>query len=169
MEKNNLPNVGTPSQAREKMKEGYKSFLDASAKFITIAEFYVDKANEGQQLPNNFSSKYTTNYQKLKEEKHDDFGNDIAFYTLLLLDFIDDIKENLKAYEDILANGPDKEASQYDQACDYLAIRDEFIDITEELNDTMAQILYDKYAETNYNDPDYDLNAKLTELNRFKN
>ncbi len=163
-----LPNIGTPKEALEKMKEGFKAFLDSSAKFVTIAEFYTDKANEGQPLPSNFQERYTINYQKLKAETSENFGNQIAFFTLLYLDFIDDIKENLKEYEKLLNDGPDKEASEYDQACDYLAIRDEFTDLRETLDDVNAQIAAERIADTNYNDPEYDYNAKMVDENKFK-
>lgn len=162
-----LPNIGTPEQALVKMKNGYQAFLDSAAKFVTIAEFYTEKTNEGQPLPADFQEKYTLNYQKLKNETPDNFGNQIAFFTLLLLDFVDDIKENLHAYEDMIKNGPDKEASAYDQACDYLAIKDEFTDLMETLNDVNAQIFDERVADTNENDPEYDYNAKQIETSRF--
>ncbi len=162
-----LPNIGTPEEALAKMKNGYQAFLDSAAKFVTIAEFYTEKTNEGQPLPSNFQEKYTYNYQKLKNETPDDFGNQIAFFTLLYLDFVDDIKENLNAYDSMIKNGPDKSASEYDQACDYLAIKDEFTDLLETLNDVSAQIITERIADTNENDPEYDYNAKQLDERKF--
>lgn len=163
-----LPNIGTPEEALGSMKNGYQAFLDSSAKFVTIAEFYTDKNNEGQPLPSNFQELYTANYQKLKNETPENFGNQIAFFTLLYLDFVDDIKDTLTQYDEILKNGPDKNASAYDQACDYLAIKDGFTDLRETLDDVNAQIAEERLADTNYNDSEYDYNAKQVEENRFK-
>lgn len=163
------PEIDKPSVAESKMKNAYQAFLDSSAKFITIAEFYCDKQNEGQPLSSNFQEKYTYNYQKLKAKTPDDFEKEIASFTLLLLDFTIDIKENLEEYQKMLADGPDKDASEYDQACDYLAIRDSFIDLKESLDDVSKAMIRYRVAETNENDPEYDYNAKIIEENKFKN
>jgi hypothetical protein len=155
-----LPNIGTPEQALQKMKNSYQAFLDSSAKFITLAEFYSNKENEGKTLGAEFQEKYTVNYQKLKQCPAEEFGNLIASFTLLYLDFAEDIKENLTSYENLIANGPDKDANEYDQACDYLSIKDEFTDLKDTLNDVNAQISEDKLLETNPGDPLYDYSAK---------
>lgn len=165
----NLPNIGTPAQALEKMKDGYKSFLDAAAKFVTITQFYVEKSNVGQPLPSDFQSKYTVNYQKLKKETPENVCYLIASFTVLELDFVEEIKDNLTSYQDMITNGPDKDASDYDKACDYLAIRDEFIDLKTDLVDVAMTIGSDREAYTNYNDPEYDYNAKQLEESKFGN
>ena len=162
-----LPEIGTPEQALEKMKDSYKAFLDSTSKFVTIAEYYTDTTNEGQPLPSDFQSRYTVNYQKLKNDTPENIGYQIAFFTLIYLDFVEEIKENIQAYQDMIKNGPDKEASAYDQACDYLAIKVEFTDIIETLNDISMTIASERIADTNINDPEYDYNAKQVEENRF--
>lgn len=162
-----LPEIGTPEQALEKMKNSYQAFIDSLAKFITIAEYYTEKANEGQPLPSDFQTRYTSHYQSLKKETAENIGYQIAFFALVYLDFVEEIKENVQAYQDMLANGPDKEASAYDQACDYLAIKDEFSDIITTLNDISMTIASERIAETNLNDPEYDYNAKQVEESRF--
>ena len=64
-----LPEIGTPEQALEKMKNSYQAFIDSLAKFITIAEYYTEKANEGQPLPSDCQTRYTSHYQSLKNKK----------------------------------------------------------------------------------------------------
>jgi hypothetical protein len=162
-----LPEIGTPEQALEKMKNSYQAFIDSLAKFITIAEYYTEKTNEGQPLPSDFQTRYTSHYQNLKKETAENIGYQIAFFALVYLDFVEEIKENVQAYQDMLANGPDKEASAYDQACDYLAIKDEFSDIITTLNDISMTIASERIAETNLNNPEYDYNAKQVEESRF--
>lgn len=165
----NLPNIGTVSEAKEKMIDGYKTFLDSCAKFMAIGEFYIDKSHEGQPLPSDFASKYTLAFTSLKQASTDDIGYKLAFYTILDLEFIDEIKENLDSYSEIIKNGPDKTVSEYDQACDYLSIRDEFIDLKKELDYISMRIGKERYAETNFNDPNYDYNAKEFDNNKFNN
>ncbi len=163
----NLPNIGTPEEALQKMKDGYLSFLDSVAKFVTIAEFYTDKTHEGQSLPEDFAKRYSDNFQKLKNESPDDFSSQVAFFTLVTLDFVEEIKDNLKEYERILKEGPDQSASLYDQACDYLAIKDEFTDLKDTIDDINRIMAKEKVAETNENDPEYDYIAKQRDENKF--
>lgn len=164
---NKLPDIGTLDDALNKMKEAHKSFLDCITKFSLIADFYVDENNTNKRLPNNVLDNYTNTYQKFKSATIDDIGYQLASYTLFYLDFVDEVKENLTAYNDLLTNGPDKSASTYDQTCDYLAIRDEFIDLIDEINGISKAMIADKEAYTNYNDPEYDLNAKEVDKNKF--
>ncbi|MFA6624709.1 MAG: hypothetical protein WCS80_02970 [Bacilli bacterium] len=162
----NRPDIGTPEEAKKKMVESYASFLDSAAKFVTLADFYTDPVNEGQTLGTDFRDKYNTNYQKLKVSSVDDFCYSLSFFTLIFLDYIDDVKENLSQYKTILA-GQDADLSDYDKACDLLAIRDEFTDLEKVLNDVNLTIADERIAETNYGDPDYDASAKALDARRF--
>lgn len=166
IETSNLPDVGTPEEAREKMRDSYKAFLDAAAKFVAISDFYGDKSHEGQPLGENFINAYTAAFQKLKASSSEDVRILLAYYTLLDLDFLGDVKDNLDAYHNYDENGDDPSLSDYDQACDYLAVKDTFTDIINEFKDVNEQIVTDRELMTNYNDPEYDLNAKVTEENK---
>lgn len=163
-----LPNIGTIEEAKERLENGYKSFLDSCAKFMAVAEFYTDKSHEGQPLPNDFASRYTTAFSSLKTSNVDDIGYKLAFYTILELEFIDEIKENLVSYAEIIKNGPDQSVLEYDQVCDYLSIRDEFVDLKKSIDYITMKIAKSRFATTNFNDPNYDYNAKQLDLNRFK-
>jgi hypothetical protein len=155
----NLPQVGTPEEAKKKMTEGYASFLDSAAKFVTIADFYSDETNEGKALGTTFRESYLANFAKLKAGSVDDFIYLMEQHATLYLDFINDIQDNLTAYFDIL-KGQDASLSDYDKACDLLAIKDEFTDLEKVLDDTNKLIAEDRYLETHYNDPLYDIQAK---------
>ena len=157
-----LPDVGTPEEAKEKLKEAYASFLDSSAKFVTLAAFYSDRNNEGQPVAASFREDYLKNYTALKNDSVDDYGYAIAEYTLQQSDYIDDIKDNLTQYAAIM-KGQDPKLSDYDKACDLLAIKDEFTDLEKVLNDVNQQVAEERLADTHYNDPEYDLQALQTE------
>jgi hypothetical protein len=165
---NDLPDVGTPEQAKKKMIEAYASFLDSAAKFLTLGEFYSDNTHEGQALGTDFQSRYNVNYNKLKSSATpEDFGYQLSFYTLVYLDYIEDVKENLRQYEEIL-KGQDPKLSDYDKACDLLAIKDEFTDLEHVLNDVNLTIAEERAIETHYNDPEYDASAKELEKRQFE-
>ncbi len=160
-----LPNVGTPEEAKAKMKEGYKAFLDVIAKFVTLAEYYTDQNNVGKPVTSDFASRYQFNFGKLKGASPEDVALQIGCFTLMQLDFIEDVKENLFRYQELLDH-PEEDISEYDQACDLLTVKDEFTDeigIFEDVNKAMAT---DREAYTNYNDPEYDPNAKVLEENK---
>lgn len=159
-ETNNLPKIGTPSEALEKRKEGYKQFLDTAAKFRTIADYYTDEKNTGQELSPEFTKNFVFNRQKIESLSDDDLIDSLESYTLLELDYFDDVKENLSDYRRLIEQGPDENASPYDQACDYLAVRDTFTDINDTLYDVCRARMFDRSAATNQGDPDYDLVAK---------
>lgn len=157
---NNLPNVGTPDEARQKRKESYKQFLDTVAKFMTIADYYSDEKNVGQDLSPEFTKNFVFNRQKIKTLSNEDLIAALESYTLLELNYFDDVRENLKDYHKRLAEGPDENATAYDQACDCLAIKDTFTDINDTFYDVCRARRYDRRARTNFGDPDYDLVAK---------
>ena len=75
-----LPEIGMPEQALEKMKNSYQAFIDSLAKFITIAEYYTEKSNEGQPLPSDFQTRYTSHYQNLKKETAENIQKKVSEY-----------------------------------------------------------------------------------------
>lgn len=154
-EYNSLPTVGTPEEAKERMKQGYASFLDSCAKFLTLANYYSEKKNEGKALPATFMELYQKNHKLLKESSVEDFGYYLAQHAALYLDYIEEIKENLTAYQEIL-KGQDPSLSDYDKACDLLAIKDEFTDLEKELNQVNRAVAEERYLDTHINDKDYD-------------
>lgn len=167
IETNDLPNVGTPDEALAKMKDGYKAFLDSISKFITIAQYYTEKENEGKPLPDDFAVSYQAIFDKLKTEKPDDIETELATFTLLELDFLSDVKDNLVEFHNLETNGSNAD-NDYDKACDYLTIKDEFTDEIDVFNDVSEEMIEEKEALTNYNDPAYDMNAAIVEENKEK-
>jgi hypothetical protein len=163
----NLPDVGTPEAAKKKMIEGYASFVDSAAKFLTLAEYYADSNHEGQALDTTFQSCYTVNYQKLKNASVDDFGLLLSFYALVYLSYVDDVKANLTQYGEMLKGTSEADQTDYDRACDYLTVKDEFTDLENVLNDVNRQIAEERLADTHYNDPEYDVSAKTLDEKRF--
>jgi hypothetical protein len=157
-----MPDIGTPEEAKTKLKEAYSSFLDSCAKFVTLAAFYSDPNNENQPVAATFQDDYSKNYAALKNDSVDDFGFAIANYTLLYLEFVDEIKDNLNQYNEIM-KGQDPALSDYDKACDLLAIKDEFTDLEKVINDVNQQVAEERIADTHYNDPKYDLQALQSE------
>lgn len=160
IENESLPKVGTPDEALKKMKEGYKQFLDTSAKFMTIAEYYTNEKNTGQELSPEFTKNFIFNRQKIESLSDDDLIATLESYTLLELSYFDDVKDNLDDYRRLISEGPDESATPYNQACDYLAVKDTFTDINDTLYDVCRARMYDRSARTNQGDPDYDLVAK---------
>lgn len=160
IEENNLPKVGTPDEALKKRTEGYKQFLDTAAKFRTIAEYYSDEKNGGQDLSPEFTKNFIFNRQKIESLSDEDLIATLESYTLLELSYFDDVKENLADYRRLVEEGPDENATPYDQACDYLAVKDTFTDINDTFYDVCRARRYDRRARTNFGDPDYDLVAK---------
>jgi hypothetical protein len=161
---NDLPNVGTPEEALAKMKDSYKAFVDVIAKFVTLSEFYTDQNNVGKPLGSDFAQRYQFNFTKIKNSSAEDVAAQIGFFTLLELDFVEDIKDNLVRYNELLSNS-EEGVSDYDRACDLLTVKDEFTDEIAIFEDVNKAIASDKEAYTNYNDPAYDPNAKIIEEN----
>lgn len=164
-EEKTLPNIGTPEEALAQMKERYKAFLDITAKFCAISEFYTDTTHIGHSLGEDFTDRYNYYFKKLKESSPEDVYTQLAFFTLLDLDFLSDVKDNLVQYEKLL-KGDDLATNDYDKAWDYLTVKDEFTDEIQVFDDTNKEIATEQEADTNYNDPDYDLNAKVVEENK---
>ena len=154
-----LPNLGTPEECKEKMSQAYASFLDIASKFVSLAEFYSDKKNEGQPLDDRFLSSYNRNHQKLKEASPKDFCYQMSFYALVYLSYIEEIEKNLEDYQRLL-QGDDPTLSAYDQCCDYLTIRDEFKDLENILKDINNDIAENREAPSHIGDTLYDPNAK---------
>lgn len=154
-----LPDVGTPEECKKKMSEAYASFLDIASKFVSLAEVYANKENEGQPLGDSFRKAYHDNYQKLKESTPDDFAYQMAFYALVYIEFVDEVKDNLKEYKRLL-EGDDPSLSDYDVCCDYLTVKDEFTDLSNVLRDINNAIAENREAPSHVGDPLYDPNAK---------
>ena len=153
------PDVGTPEECREKMGQAYASFLDVASKFVSLAEFYSDKKNEGQPLGEKFLDSYNRNHKKLKEASPDDFCYQMAFYALVYLSYIEEVKENLEEYVR-LSKGDDPSLSDYDQCCDYLTVKDEFKDLENVLKAINNDIAENREAPNHIGDTLYDPNAK---------
>jgi len=168
-DKMNLPEVGTPEEAKNKMKDSYKAFLDVAAKFVSVCDFYSVKENEGKPLGEDFIESYNANFQKLKESSAEDFYTTLASYTVLALDFLDDVKDALDEFKSEEEKVYGSDVSAYDQACDYLAVKDSFTDLINEFLDVNSTIVHDRALDTNFNDPAYDLNAKQVEENEKSN
>lgn len=163
---NDLPDVGTPEEALEKMKDSYKALLDSIAKFVTISGYYIIDSNDNTDLPTDFLERYNTNFQKLKGESAEEIYEDIATFTMLDLLDVEEIRDDIQRYDDLLKNGPDKTASSYDQACDYLSVKDAFNEHIELLNQVSGWAIEDKGITTHFNDVDYDPAAKQVEENK---
>ena len=154
-----LPDLGTPEECREKMGQAYASFLDVASKFISLAEFYSDRKNEGQPLDNHFLDSYNRNHKKLKDATPDEFCYQMAFYALVYLSYIEEVKDNLEEYERLLSS-EDGSLSDYDQSCDYLTVRDEFKDLENILKAINNDIAENREAPSHIGDTLYDPNAK---------
>lgn len=157
-----LPKIETPEVAKEKMKQAHSSFIDSCSKFISVADFYLQDENRGRRLPDDFIETYSRNLLKLKECTPDDFVYLMASPCALSLSFIDDMKENLMNYDEIL-KGQDESLSDYDKACDLLAIRDTFTDLENDLNEVNAIIVSNLSVDSHPNNRYYDL-QKATAL-----
>ena len=159
MVEKNLPNLGTVEQCLEKMKQGYRAFIQSAAMFVTVCDFYSDNKNEGLRLPSNLTDLHAGNVVSLSVADPQYIFERIAVYAALSLDFVGEIKENLDSYFTILNDGQEETLSDYDKCCDLLAIKDEFTDLKHDLDEVSTQIIDDKYLENNINDPAYDPNA----------
>ncbi len=154
-----LPDLGTPEECKEKMSEAYASFLDVASKFLALAEFYSGKKNEGQPLDDHFLDSYNRSHKKLKDASPEDFCYQMAFFALVYLSYIDEIKDNLMEYKRLLTS-EDKTLSAYDQCCDYLTVRDEFKDLENILKAINNDIAENREAPSHIGDTLYDPNAK---------
>ncbi|MFA6829164.1 MAG: hypothetical protein WCR67_00430 [Bacilli bacterium] len=152
--------VSTIEEAKKKLTNSYACFMDSVAKFVTIADFYENPENEGKMLTHEFRDNYLKNYAKLKESSVDDIGYMMADHAALYIEYIEDIKENLTAYNEII-KGQDETLSEYDRICDLLAIKDEFTDLGRDLNKANRIIGNDRRLDTHKNDPEYDIQAQL--------
>lgn len=159
MNEKNLPNLGTVEQCMEKMKQGYRTFIQSAAMFVTVCDFYSDNKNEGLKLPQNLTDLHAANVIKLSVDDPQYIFESIAVYAALTLDFVSEIKENIENYFTILRDGQDASLSDYDKCCDLLTIKDEFTDLKHDLDEVSSQIIDDKFLENNINDPEYDPNA----------
>lgn len=151
-----LPPIETPEVAKAKLKQSYLSFIDSCSKFITMANYFAQEENKGHGLPATFSEDYTKNLSKLRDCTLDDFVYFMASPCALHLGFIDECKENLESYYEIL-KGQDESLSDYDKACDLLAIKDTFTDLENSLNETNKIILSERDVETHVDNKHYDL------------
>lgn len=154
-----LPDLGTPAECKEKMCQAYASFLDVASKFVSLAEFYSDKKNEGQPLGDRFLDSYNLNHRKLKESSPADFCYQMSFFALVYLSYIEEVQENLEEYERLL-KGDDPSLSDYDQCCDYLTVKDEFKDLENVLKAINNDIAENREAPSHIGDTLYDPNAK---------
>ena len=155
-----LPNLGTPEEASKKMKESYLLFLDSCCKFITICDYYSKYENQGSALPSNFMDLYLANKKKLEKATADDIYDMLAFYAAFRLDYLAEVKENIEQYFEILSGNVDESGlSDYDKCCDRLAIRDGFVDFTNDFVDANREIAKSKEIDSLFNDPDYDPNC----------
>ena len=99
---NDLPDVGTPEEAKKKMIDSYNAFVDICAKFATITDYYTDKSRKGQPLGSDFQTAYNINFNRLKSADVDDFGSILSVNAVIYLEIIDEIKDNLDFYYDLL-------------------------------------------------------------------
>ncbi len=156
---NDLPDVGTPEEAKAKMIDSYNHFLDICAKFATITDYYTDKSRKGQPLGSDFQVAYNANYTRLKNADVDDFGSILSVNAVVYLQFIDEIKDNLDFYFELLDH-VDPELSDYDQACDYLTCKDEFTDLGKTITNISKSIVQQRDVDNHFNDLQYDPNAR---------
>ncbi len=154
-----LPEIENPEKAKEKMKQAHISFVDCASKFIALASFYSDEKNKGRGLDNSFQHYYDNAFKKLKAADGDDVAYEISYYAILPLSFIEDIKENVNQYVEIL-KGQDPSLTDYEKSCDLLAIRDTFVDIENDINSYNRRIAKDRNIDTHYNDSLYDPNYR---------
>lgn len=150
-----LPDIGTIEEAKVKLQQSYLSFLDSAAKFVTISQYYSEQVNKGRALPVTFKDSYIKNLNKLKTLSPDDFGYELSIFTMLYLDFVDDVIDVLTQYKEVGTN-QDESLSDYDKTCDILAVRDGFKDLENTLNEVNRQVAIDRDIETHFNDADYD-------------
>ena len=153
-----LPDIGTPEEAKNKMKDAYLSYLDSAAKFVTLAEYYTDVNNKDKPTNANFINRYNFNFNKLKNSQSSDYVYSMSYFTIIPLTYIEELKENLDDYSRLLDH-EDKDLSDYDKACDYLTVRDEFKDLERALNRENKRIAENRDAMTHFNDSKYDPNT----------
>jgi len=153
-----LPSIESPEAAKQKMMDSYHSFVDSAAKFLSLADFYGEKENEGKAVPVTFQDAYSKNYQKLLSSNPDDFSYLLSRYAALDLDFLSDVEENLSQF-DALKAGQDPSLSDYDKSCDLLAVRDTFVDLEKALNEANRAIATERELDSNFGDPAYDPSA----------
>ena len=157
--KNELPDLGTPEQAIEKMKNGYMQFIQSASMFLCLAEYYSTSTNRGHSLDSKFSSRHGLKVSSLLKERERDIYAEISCYACCPLEFVREIQDNLREYFHIIDHGQDESLSDYDKCCDSLTIRDEFIDLKEEIDSFSKKILSEKELDNNLNDPAYDPNS----------
>ena len=157
-----LPVIETPEEAKAKMKESYLSFIQSCSVFVTMADFYSQEENTGHMLPNNFIETFNMNIKKLREGSLNDFVYIMASSCALHLGFIEEARDNLNDYFEIL-KGQDETLSDYDKACDLLVIKDTFVDLKHDLDETNKIIKTTKSIETHPNNKNFDLNKVLAE------
>lgn len=155
----NLPKIESPEVAKNKLIQAHLSFVDCASKFYALATFYSDAVNKGKMLDESFQHFYDIAFKKLKNADAEEFGYQLAFFAILPLTFIDDIKENLNEYIEIL-KGQDPSLSDYDKSCDLLAIRDSFIDLENDLLMYSKKIGKSRDIDAHYNDSAYDPNSQ---------
>ena len=156
---NDLPDVGTPEEAKKKMIDSYNAFVDICAKFATITDYYTDKSRKGQPLGSDFQTAYNINFNRLKSADVDDFGSILSVNAVIYLEIIDEIKDNLDFYYDLLDH-VDPNLSDYDLACDYLTCKDEFTDLGNKLTGYSKAIVQQRDVDNHFNDLRYDPNAR---------
>lgn len=154
-----LPTIEKPEVAKDKLIQAHLAFVDVASKFYALATFYSDNNNKGKPLDETFQINYNIGFKKLKDATGQEFSYQLGFFAILPLEFVEEIKENIDDYYEIL-KGQDPSLSDYDKSCDLLAIKDTFTDLSNELNSYSKKIAKNREAETFYNHPDYDPNYR---------
>lgn len=158
-EEKTLPRIETPEIAKNKLIQTHLAFVDCASKFYALATFYSETTNKGKMVDETFQRFYDIAFKKLKNADRQEFSYQLAFFAILPLTFIEDIKDNIDEYHEIL-EGQDPSLSDYDKSCDLLAIRDTFIDLQNDLLIFSRRIAKNREIEPHYNDKAYDLNAR---------
>ncbi len=160
-------NIGSLQDAKNKMKDSFNQFVDLISKFLSIADYYSEIKNYYQPLSNQMVNEYARYYTLLSSASTEDFCYEIEKECLLYLDFIDEIRENLNLYFEIINDKQDSSLSEYDKTYDALTVRDEFIDLMKPINEAYNYIYKQKKAEPHHDNPKYDPVVKaLQERNK---
>lgn len=159
---NQLPKIDSPETAMRKMKEEYYAFLDVCGKFVTLSNYYSQPDNAGTSVSSTFSKDYFENLNFLKNASLDDFVFIMAKSCALYLGYIDEMKEAIQEYKDILVRD-ETGISDYDRAYDYLTIKDTFTDFIKNISEINQIILSNRNVETHPNSKNYSLDKAQQE------
>lgn len=167
MQNENSLDIGSLKDAKEKTKQTFNKFVDLIAKFLTLADYYSQREHYYQPLDETMVNDYTRYSNLLLKSSPEDFCYEISKECLLYLEFIDEIKENLINYNNVMNDAFEKGSSDYDKICDTLTVKDEFIDLMEPINDAYNIISKTKIVEPHFDDPLYDIST--VELQKRQN